>query len=110
MSREGHETPSAPPRGLVLFPPGTPPEVRRRRVTFVGIVIAAALALVWPVASWVANPLPLVLGLPMSLAWIVGWLLVVCAGLAWMYRGDRKLPEPEVEGADGGSEPREDGA
>lgn len=107
MSRDGRERPPALPRGLVFFPPGTPPEVRRRRVVFVGIVVAAAVALVWPVASWVANPLPLVLGLPMSLAWIVGWLVTVCAGLAWMYRGDRQLPEPEIEEADGRPESQE---
>lgn len=86
------------PRGLVFFPPGTPQAVRRRRVLFVYIVIVAAVALVWPVYSWVAAPRPLILGLPLGLAWVVGWLGVVFGALLWLYRGDRHLGEAEDDG------------
>ena len=83
------------PRGLVFFPPGTPQAVRRRRVLFAYLVVLATIALVWPVFSWVKAPLPLILGLPTSLAWVVLWLVVVFCGLLWLYRGDRHRPEAD---------------
>lgn len=45
-------------------------------------VLAALFALVWPVLSWVgAEPGPLILGLPPTLAWHVLWILLAFIAL-----------------------------
>ena len=80
--------PSALPRGLVFFPPGTPPARRRRRLVFAAVVLLAALALIWPIYPLFSGVFPLILGLPLSLAWIVGWLFVVMAASLWLYRSE----------------------
>ncbi len=74
------------PKGLRLFPPGTPASLRRAKLLFVGVVLTAAMALVWPVFSWVAGPRPFVLGLPLPFAWVILWLSIVFAALVWLYR------------------------
>ena len=76
------------PKGLVLFPPGTPPGRRRRRLVFLVVWLLAGVALVWPVYSFFADAFPLVLGLPLSLAWVVLWLAVVFVALVWLYRSE----------------------
>ena len=80
--------PNIVPRGLVLFPPNTAPDRRRRRLVFVVIVIVAALALIWPIYPLFSGIYPLILGLPLSLAWVVLWLAVVLAALFWLYRSE----------------------
>lgn len=77
------------PRGLVLFAPGTPPGYRRRRIAFLVILAAAGLSLVWPVYPLLAGPRPFVLGLPLSLAWILLWLVIVSLATLWLYRSER---------------------
>ena len=48
--------------------------------------VTCLLALVWPVFDRVANRLePYVLGLPFSLAWIVGWALLTFGVLVAYY-------------------------
>ena len=76
------------PRGLVFFPPNTPPARRRKRLLFVVVLLAAAVALVWPVYVLFSGIFPLVLGLPLSLAWPVLWLIVIFAALVWLYRSE----------------------
>ena len=80
--------PNAVPKGLVFFPPNTPPGHRRRRLVFVAILIVAALALIWPIYPMFSGIFPLILGLPLSLAWVVLWLAVVMATLGWLYRSE----------------------
>ncbi len=77
-----------PPKGLVFFVPGTSKAYRLRRLLFLGVLMAAAVALIWPVYALVAQPLPLIFGLPMPLAWIVAWLLIVMGALVWLYRSE----------------------
>ena len=80
--------PNAVPKGFVFFPPNTPPGRRRRRLVFVAILIVSALALIWPIYPLFSGTFPLILGLPLSLAWIVLWLAVVLAALLWLYRSE----------------------
>jgi hypothetical protein len=67
--------------------------VRARRWPHVllGLWCAAVLAaLTWPGYAWLGNHVdPLVLGLPFSLAWIVGWSLSTCAVLTAYFLHDR---------------------
>jgi len=76
------------PRGLVFFTDRASPSTRRRRITFVTIVLVAALAVVAPVYPLFSGIRPLILGLPLSFAWVILWLAVVFAALVWTYRSD----------------------
>ena len=80
--------PDTAPKGLVLFPPNTPPGRRRQRLAFVAILIVAALALIWPIYPMFSGIYPLILGLPLSLAWVVLWLAIVMGALVWLYRSE----------------------
>ena len=80
--------PSPLPKGLVFFPPGTPSARRRRRLVFVAILFVAALALIWPIYPFFSGVYPLILGLPLSLAWVVLWLVIVLVALVWLYRSE----------------------
>jgi len=83
------------PRGLVL--PGLRDEARRGPLLFfLGVTVLSGLALVWPVYP-VANAIrPYVLGLPLSFAWVVGWLLVMFVALVLLYRTD-ELDEKKTD-------------
>jgi hypothetical protein len=72
----------------VLFAPGTPPAVRRRRLVFAAVWVAASAALVWPVFPWAAARLPPLFGLPPSFAWVTLVLLTMFVAVAALYRAD----------------------
>ncbi len=78
----------SPPRGLVLFPPGTDPRRKRRRLLFAAVYLLVTAALVWPVYPLFSGIRPLILGLPLSLSWIVLVLAVGFAALLALYLGD----------------------
>lgn len=81
-----------PPRGLRFFAPGTAPAHRRRRLAFLVVWVLATLAMIWPVAAFFSGSKPFIVGLPLSLAWPVAWLLLVFAGLVYLYRTEP--PDP----------------
>lgn len=85
--------------GLRFFPPGTAPGVSRRRWIFVAISTVAALMVLWPVYPIFARPKPLILGLPLSLAWVLAALSLVFVALLWLFRGEPA--EPETDSGDG---------
>ncbi len=74
--------------GLRFFAADTPPEQRRRRWIFVVICAFAGAMTVWPIYPRFAAPEPLLLGLPMSLVWILSALLLAFAALVWLYRSE----------------------
>lgn len=77
------------PHGLVIWSVHTPTRRHRRsRMAFAAVVTAAAAALVWPVYGLFSAVEPMILGLPLSLAWVVVWMTLVFAALAWLYRRD----------------------
>ena len=78
------------PRGPLLFPPGTSAGSRRRRIAFVAAYAVLAACLVWPVYPLVASAFPLVLGLPLSFAWVVGVLAAGFGALVGLYVGDTR--------------------
>ena len=80
--------PTPLPKGLVLFPPDTSPARRRQRLLFVAILMVATLALIWPIYPMFSGIYPLILGLPLSLAWVVLWLAVMMTALIWLYRSE----------------------
>ncbi len=75
------------PRGLVL--PGLQDDTRRSSLrAFLLVTVIAGLALIWPVYPLAADVRPYVLGLPLSFAWLVGWLIVMFVALVLLYRTD----------------------
>ncbi len=79
-------------RGLKLFPSGSSPRHRRRRLIFAAICAALAAALVWPIYPLASGIRPLILGLPLSLAYIVIVLLLMFAVQIWLYLGEEERP------------------
>lgn len=73
-------------RGLVLFPRRTPRRLRWGKLAFAVVAAGTALALVWPVYPLFSGIRPLILGLPLSLAWVVLWLGLVFVALVVLYR------------------------
>jgi len=55
-------------------------------------LLVQAVALIWPVATWINDPTIRILGLPLPFAWSVGWIVLTFGvmGLVWMSdRGTR---------------------
>ncbi len=75
---------------LELFPPGTTPAKRRRRLLFLAVYVLAAALLIWPVYPMFSGIKPLILGLPLSFAWVVIALLVMFAALLLLFRADER--------------------
>lgn len=79
---------SRPSARLALFPPGNDPARRRRRLTFVTIYVATAVMLTWPAYTLFSGTFPLILGLPLSLVWVILALAIIFFALAWLYRSE----------------------
>jgi len=52
------------------------------------VTVISGLALIWPVYPLAGSIRPYVLGLPLSFAWVVGWLVVMFVALVLFYRTD----------------------
>lgn len=63
-------------RGPRLVPSDLTPRQRRVYLGATAVLVVVFLALIWPVYPLFAGIRPFVLGVPLSLAWVVGWLLV----------------------------------
>ena len=88
MSTEPDTSQRELPAGLILFRPGTDPARRRRRRVFLAVYLLAAVLLIWPVYPLFSGIRPLILGLPLSFAWVVGVLLLMFGALLWLYRDE----------------------
>ncbi len=69
------------------------PEAQRSRLRhslFAVYALCCVAAITWPGYAWLGNRIePFVLGLPFSLAWIMGWVLLSLAALvAYHATGD----------------------
>lgn len=78
------------PTGLVLFRPGTDAAKRRRRQIFLVAYLVAAAMVLWPVFPLFSGIRPLILGLPLSLAWVMLALGVVFVALVWLYQTEER--------------------
>ena len=75
-------------KGLQFISDDAGPSFRRRRIVFVAILLVAAAALVWPVYVPFAGIRPLILGLPLSMAWVAFWIVAMFAAMVWLYRSE----------------------
>jgi len=64
-----------------------------RIIRIVSGVLAAAVAvgLLWPVHSLFARIEPFILGLPLSFAWVILCLILMCFALLGLYLSDEHL-------------------
>lgn len=62
----------------------------RRKIIFIVALLIIQLSLIWPVYPLFADIYPLILGIPLSFAWIIFVLLAAFFLLLWYY-----LSEPE---------------
>ena len=90
MTNEPETSRQELPKGLTLFRPGTDPAKRRRRQIFLGIYVLVAVLLVWPVFPLFSGIRPLILGLPLSFAWVVLALTVMFGAIVWLYRAEER--------------------
>jgi hypothetical protein len=90
------------PRRPVLFPAGTAPARRRRRLVFVVLYGALAAALIWPLYPLGLRILPPLFGLPPSFAWVIVALAAGFCLLLGLYLGD--LRDERTAGTDRGGE------
>lgn len=74
--------------GLRFFSPDVTPAHRRRRWIFVAVCSVAASMILWPVYPFFAHPKPLILGLPLSLVWVLAALGLVFGALLWLFLGE----------------------
>jgi len=75
------------PSGLVV--PGLQNETGRSSLrAFLVVTVLSGLALIWPVYPLAADVRPYILGLPLSFAWVVAWLVVMFVALVLLYRTD----------------------
>lgn len=75
------------PQGLV-FPGLQDDSNRGPLLALLAIVLGAGCALIWPAYPLARGIHPYILGLPLSFAWVVGWLVVVFVALVFYYRTD----------------------
>jgi hypothetical protein len=65
-----------------------------RDLLFATHIVCCVGALTWPGYAWLGNRIePFVLGLPFSLAWVVGWVLASFAALVLYHASDRVREE-----------------
>jgi hypothetical protein len=92
------KSPRRPPLGLRLFPAATPRRLRRAKIGFAALALLAGAAVSWPIYPRFAAARPFVLGLPLSLAWVVAWLAVVFAGLVALFAVEHGGPRDRSAG------------
>ncbi|MDJ0750035.1 MAG: hypothetical protein QNJ11_11155 [Woeseiaceae bacterium] len=56
----------------------------------IAVFLLNLLAITWPVLVLFRSPEPLVLGLPMSMAWPIAWILIGWVMLLVLYHFDSK--------------------
>jgi polyferredoxin len=76
--------------GLELFPPGSSPRHRRRRLIFAALWLLIAASLIWPVFPFLAAHLPWLFGLPPALAALALALVAILALQLWLFFGEEE--------------------
>lgn len=84
-------------RGIELFLPNTPDDVRRRRRIFLAVWILTGLMVIWPLFPWIGARQTLIFGLPSSIAWVILALAIQFVALLWLYRSEAENSEPRED-------------
>ena len=86
---------------IVFFPEGTPPAKRRRRLFFITVWLGVAAMVTWPLFAPFAGAEPLILGLPLSLAWIILAVLTIFFALLVLHMAEENAEADEARGSAG---------
>lgn len=68
----------------------TTPSFRRSRVIFFAVMTVIAIFLVWPGYTLFSSATPLILGFPLSFAWVIFCTIAGFIALMLLYRSDHK--------------------
>ena len=68
---------------------------RRPRILFFAVMAVIILCLVWPGYTLFSSATPLILGFPLSFAWIIFCTFVEFVALTGLYVSDRRHEEDE---------------
>lgn len=80
------------PTGLVFFRPGVSKARRQRRLAFLALYFTVAACLVWPIYPLFSGIRPMILGFPLSFAWVILALFVMFAALLALYMSEEGDP------------------
>lgn len=69
--------------------------LRANRVFILIVAFLASLSIMWPGYPLFANIEPLILGLPLSFAWIILWVVLMFIALLLLYFSDNKDEETD---------------
>jgi len=75
---------------LRFFPETTPVTTRRRRWFFLAAWCTISALLIWPIYPLFKSATPLILGLPLSLAWILLAMVLMFLALLVLFLGDER--------------------
>jgi cytochrome bd-type quinol oxidase subunit 1 len=67
-----------------------------RKKIFLSLLLIIQLGIIWPGFAFFSDIYPLVLGLPLSFAWIIAMLLSAFFLLLWYYLSDPSHKQSEV--------------
>lgn len=59
-----------------------------RKKIFLSLLLLIQLCVIWPVYAFFGSIYPMILGLPLSFAWIIAMLLAAFFLLLWYYLSD----------------------
>jgi polyferredoxin len=71
-----------------LFRSGASARYRRLRLAFLVVYFGLASLLLWPIYPAMGGARPMILGLPLSFAWVIGVLLAMFALLLVLFRAE----------------------
>ncbi|MFO7846924.1 MAG: hypothetical protein R6V27_10205 [Balneolaceae bacterium] len=65
-----------------------PSSIRQSRILFLFVMILTTLAIIWPGHAFFSSATPLILGFPLSFAWIILWVIIGFSALLGLYLAD----------------------
>jgi len=69
--------------------------LRRSRTAFVIVMLLATIAVIWPGYALFSSATPLILGFPLSFAWIIFWVIVSFSAMMALYISDSNHEEAD---------------
>ncbi|MDR8391156.1 hypothetical protein NC796_08410 [Aliifodinibius sp. S!AR15-10] len=68
-----------------------------RKKIFLVIILLIQISIIWPVYPLFSDISPMILGLPLSFAWVVGMLIASFLTILWYYLTDPERKSPESQ-------------
>ena len=62
--------------------------IRYSRLIFIVVMLVTSVAIIWPGHAIFSSATPLILGFPLSFAWIILWVIIGFAAMLGLYHSD----------------------